>query len=170
MSNNKEIRENLVKYFKDEHNFDLDVTDLDVMQGTFEEFFEAHEREDEFYVTVFKDCARIFPMDRGGWSCMEIREHEGYNFKEEALKLCDQLNNKTTLNGSLLDKNIEACALPVRAISALRYCYPEDNRIYTLGDLVNLSEREILRYRHLGHKTLSEIVQYLDSIGLEMTK
>ena len=55
-----------------------------------------------------------------------------------------------------LRRPIDALNLSERACRALTDCAPS-RRVRTVGELIALSDRELLRYRGIGEKTLAEI-------------
>jgi len=61
----------------------------------------------------------------------------------------------------LLNHNVEELELSVRSSNCLK-----DAGIRTLGDLVQKSEAEMLKYRNFGRKSLQELVDILDDMGL----
>ena len=61
----------------------------------------------------------------------------------------------------LLDKSVEELELSVRSSNCLRAA-----EIKTIGDLVQKSEQEMLKYRNFGRKSLKEIQDILGEMGL----
>jgi DNA-directed RNA polymerase subunit alpha len=61
----------------------------------------------------------------------------------------------------LLEHSVEELELSVRSSNCLR-----DAGIRTLGDLVRKTEPEMLKYRNFGRKSLQELVDILDDMGL----
>jgi DNA-directed RNA polymerase subunit alpha len=62
---------------------------------------------------------------------------------------------------TLLEKSVEELELSVRSGNCLKAA-----NIKTLGDLVRKSEAEMLKYRNFGRKSLKEIVDILEPMGL----
>jgi DNA-directed RNA polymerase subunit alpha len=60
-----------------------------------------------------------------------------------------------------LEKNVEELELSVRSSNCLRAA-----EIKTIGDLVQKSESEMLKYRNFGRKSLKEIQDLLAETGL----
>jgi len=60
-----------------------------------------------------------------------------------------------------LDKSVEELELSVRSSNCLRAA-----EIKTIGDLVQKSEPEMLKYRNFGRKSLKEIQDILGEMGL----
>ena len=61
----------------------------------------------------------------------------------------------------LLDKSVEELELSVRSSNCLRAA-----EIKNIGDLVQKSEPEMLKYRNFGRKSLKEIQDILGEMGL----
>ena len=61
----------------------------------------------------------------------------------------------------LLDKSVEELELSVRSSNCLRAA-----EIKSIGDLVQKSEPEMLKYRNFGRKSLKEIQDILGEMGL----
>jgi DNA-directed RNA polymerase subunit alpha len=79
---------------------------------------------------------------------IEVREEEP---DEEFLK-----------TKSVLEKSVEELELSVRSGNCLKAA-----NISTLGDLVRKSEAEMLKYRNFGRKSLKEIADMLEPMGLQ---
>jgi DNA-directed RNA polymerase subunit alpha len=62
---------------------------------------------------------------------------------------------------TLLEKSVEELELSVRSSNCLRAA-----EIRTLGDLVQKSEPEMLKFRNFGRKSLKEIQDILSEMGL----
>ena len=60
-----------------------------------------------------------------------------------------------------LDRSVEELELSVRSSNCLRQA-----DIKTIGDLVQKSEAEMLKYRNFGRKSLKEIQDVLTDMGL----
>ena len=63
----------------------------------------------------------------------------------------------------MLDKSINDLELSVRSANCL-----SDAGIETLRELVVKSEAEMLKYRNFGKRSLTEIVQVLETLGLSL--
>ena len=81
---------------------------------------------------------------------VEPEEEEEEVIDPEQLKLMETLSH-----------NVEELELSVRSSNCLR-----DAGIKTLGDLVQKTEAEMLKYRNFGRKSLQELVDILDDMGL----
>jgi len=75
--------------------------------------------------------------------------------------------NESIINESLLNTKIHHMDLTVRSINRLR-----DNDIYTLGELIKYSEKQLLEFRGLGNKTMHDIEDTLERYynGIELKK
>jgi len=66
---------------------------------------------------------------------------------------------------NILDKQIEELELGIRVINALKIHKPE---IKTIGDLILMSEGELLRIPGFGRKSLKEVKEVLNLIDLRL--
>ena len=91
----------------------------------------------------------------------KMKEKESY-----IMKLEDMLNMKHTsdveIDRSLEMKRLVDCNLSVRALNCLKSIDFE-----TVGDLVKVRRGELLKIRCFGRKTLTELDEFLDFLGLE---
>lgn len=86
------------------------------------------------------------------WMSFDVEPEEEVEevIDEEQLQLMEVLNH-----------SVEELELSVRSSNCLR-----DAGIRTLGDLVQKSEAEMLKYRNFGRKSLQELVDILSDMGL----
>ena len=103
-----------------------------------------------------------------------------YNIKPEAAKILhdhfslfirfeepfeeeveEEVDEDTVRIRTLLEKSVEELELSVRSSNCLRAA-----EIKTIGDLVQKSESEMLKYRNFGRKSLKEIQDILGEMGL----
>jgi DNA-directed RNA polymerase alpha subunit len=63
------------------------------------------------------------------------------------------------------DRSIDDLELSVRSINCLRIA-----GITTIGDLASKSREELLSLRHFGRRSLREVVEVLDNVGLELRR
>lgn len=94
---------------------------------------------------------RLFAGD----DCLVVRQME----TESAT---GDMDPETIRVRQLLKSDIKDCDFTVRA----RNCLIGSN-VHTLADLVSHEQSELLKFRNFGKKTLEELTEYLDSIGLE---
>jgi DNA-directed RNA polymerase subunit alpha len=63
----------------------------------------------------------------------------------------------------LLERSVEELELSVRSSNCLKAA-----NLKTLGELVTKSESDMLKYRNFGRKSLKEIADILDGMGLHL--
>ncbi|MBD3235378.1 MAG: DNA-directed RNA polymerase subunit alpha [Candidatus Eisenbacteria bacterium] len=106
----------------------------------------------------------ILPQDALAMSAKILRDHFEIfvrfeeEFEEEAEERVDE---EFTRIKALLGKSVEELELSVRSANCLRAA-----RIRTLGDLVQKTEQEMLQYRNFGKKSLKEIEDLIEGMGL----
>jgi len=83
------------------------------------------------------------------------------HFEEESLVEEEETDKEADKLKQLLQKSVEELELSVRSGNCLRAA-----NIRTLGDLVQKSEPEMLKYRNFGRKSLKEIQDILEQMGL----
>ncbi|MBN2467614.1 MAG: DNA-directed RNA polymerase subunit alpha [Deltaproteobacteria bacterium] len=84
------------------------------------------------------------------------------NFEEEEIELEEVTEEKPKLNENLY-KNINELELSVRAANCLR-----NSNINYIGELVQKTEAEMLKTKNFGRKSLNEIKQILEEMGLSL--
>ena len=98
------------------------------------------------------------------------------NLLNEHLKLFVDLSDESSITEVLVEKNekgkekilemtIEELDLSVRSFNCLKRA-----GINTVDDLINKSEEEMMKVRNLGKKSLEEVTQKLQSLGLGLRK
>ena len=65
----------------------------------------------------------------------------------------------------ILEMNIEDLDLSVRSYNCLKRA-----SVNTVGDLADKTEEEMMKVRNLGRKSLEEVIQKLESLGLSLRK
>lgn len=93
-----------------------------------------------------------------------LNDHLAVLIKNEApVQMDDQaeLDEDTARMRNLLKTRVDELELSVRSANCLRAA-----GIETLGDLVRRSEQEMLEFRNFGRKSLTELHQVLDDLGL----
>lgn len=85
------------------------------------------------------------------------------------LKHLNALNEQAAKEAAL--NNLPVCArkvtefdLSIRALNCLRAA-----DIETVGDLINYSKRDLMRFRNFGKKSLIELEDFVESLGLEFS-
>lgn len=73
------------------------------------------------------------------------------------------INTDNDKQHKILDKNIEDLDLSVRSYNCLKRA-----AIHTVKDLTKLSEDDMLKVRNLGRKSLDEVIQKLNALGLNL--
>jgi DNA-directed RNA polymerase subunit alpha len=118
---------------------------------------------DKLTVEVWTDRS-ILPQDAVAVAAKVLRDH--FNLfihfeepiEEEVEEEVDEDSQRTR---KMLDKSVEELELSVRSSNCLRAA-----EIKTIGDLVQKSEAEMLKYRNFGRKSLKEIQDILGEMGL----
>ena len=118
---------------------------------------------DKLTVEVWTDRS-ILPSDAVAVAARILRDHFNLfiHFEEPIEEEVEEEVNEDTLRiRRLLDKSVEELELSVRSSNCLRAA-----EIKTIGDLVQKSEPEMLKYRNFGRKSLKEIQDILGEMGL----
>ncbi len=106
----------------------------------------------------------ILPQDALAMAGKVLRDHFSIfvkfeeEFEEEAEEKVDE--EFTRIKG-MLEKSVDELELSVRSANCLRAA-----RLRTLGDLVRKTEQEMLLYRNFGKKSLKEIQDLIQGMGL----
>lgn len=106
----------------------------------------------------------ILPQDALAMTAKILRDHFSLfvkfeeEFEEEEEEKVDE---EFTRIKALLERSVDELELSVRSANCLRAA-----RIRTLGDLVQKSEPEMLQYRNFGKKSLKEIQDLIENMGL----
>jgi DNA-directed RNA polymerase subunit alpha len=106
----------------------------------------------------------ILPEDALAVAGRILRDHFSLfvRFKEEVIEEAEEkVDEEFTRIKTLLEKSVDELELSVRSANCLRAA-----RIRTLGDLVQKSEAEMLQYRNFGKKSLKEIQDLIQGMGL----
>jgi len=119
---------------------------------------------DELILEIWTD-ASILPQDALAMAGKILRDHFSLfvkfeeEFEEEAEEKVDE---EFTRIKAMLEKSVDELELSVRSANCLRAA-----RIRTLGDLVQKTEQEMLQYRNFGKKSLKEIQDLIQGMGLD---
>ncbi len=106
----------------------------------------------------------IVPQDALAMTAKLLRDHFNLfvtfeeKFEEEEEEKVDE---EFTRIKALLERSVDELELSVRSANCLRAA-----RIRSLGDLVTKSEAEMLQYRNFGKKSLREIQDLIENMGL----
>jgi len=106
----------------------------------------------------------ILPEDALAVAGKILRDHFNLfvRFKEEIVEEAEEkVDEEFTRIKTLLEKGVDELELSVRSANCLRAA-----RIRSLGDLVQKSEAEMLQYRNFGKKSLKEIQDLIQGMGL----
>ncbi len=75
------------------------------------------------------------------------------------------IENKADPGGRVLEMTIEELDLSVRSFNCLKRA-----GIDTVEDLTNRTEEDMIKVRNLGRKSLEEVIQKLETLGLDLKK
>jgi DNA-directed RNA polymerase subunit alpha len=118
---------------------------------------------DKLSIDVWTD-ASILPSDAVAVAAKILRDHFNLfiHFEEPIEEEVEEEVNEDILRiRRLLEKSVEELELSVRSSNCLRAA-----EIKNIGDLVQKSEGEMLKYRNFGRKSLKEIQDILGEMGL----
>lgn len=111
-----------------------------------------------------KTDGSISPTDAISYSASVLKSHltvvESLS-KPEVLEVTDNLSEETLATRKLLKSTIDEMELSVRSFNCLQAA-----GIKYIHELVNKEENEMLRYKNFGRKSLTELVEKLDEMGL----
>ncbi len=106
----------------------------------------------------------ISPIDALSYSASVLKSHlsvvESLS-KPEVLEVSDNLSEETLATRKLLRSTIDEMELSVRSFNCLQAA-----GIKYIHELVNKEENEMLKYKNFGRKSLTELVEKLDEMGL----
>jgi DNA-directed RNA polymerase subunit alpha len=119
---------------------------------------------DKLTLEVWTDGS-ILPKDAMAYAAMILKDHFGLfvDFEEPIEREEEQEEDKEVSRiRDLLEKSVEEMELSVRSANCLRAA-----GIKTIGELVQKSESAMLKYRNFGRKSLKEISDILNNMGLQ---
>lgn len=108
----------------------------------------------------------ITPEDALGYASKILKDHMllFIHFEEEPEEeVDDEVNEESEKMKELLERSVEELELSVRSSNCLKAA-----NLKTLGELVTKSESDMLKYRNFGRKSLKEIADILDGMGLHL--
>jgi DNA-directed RNA polymerase subunit alpha len=119
---------------------------------------------DKLLIEIWTD-GRITPEDALGHAAKILKDHMTIfiNFEEEPEEVVEEVDEEQERLKELLLRSVEEMELSVRSSNCLKTA-----NIKTIGDLVQKSETEMLRYRNFGRKSLNEIKEILAEMGLSL--
>ncbi|MDD3643204.1 MAG: DNA-directed RNA polymerase subunit alpha [Candidatus Krumholzibacteria bacterium] len=106
------------------------------------------------------------PEDALGYASKILKDHMllFIRFDEEPVEEADEVvNEETERLRDLFARTVEELELSVRSSNCLKAA-----NIKTLGELVQKTEGDMLKYRNFGRKSLKEIAEILDGMGLHL--
>jgi len=106
----------------------------------------------------------ISPKDAISYSASVIIENLKYVqaiSQPEVLEIIEQVDEETVTIRKLLNSTIDEMELSVRSYNCLQAA-----GIKYINDLVQKEENEMLKYKNFGRKSLTELVEKLDEMGL----
>jgi DNA-directed RNA polymerase subunit alpha len=117
---------------------------------------------DKLIFDVWTD-GTIRPDDALAYAAKILKDHMMLliNFEEEAEPEDEEIDEEAEQMKELLSRGVEELELSVRSANCLAAA-----KIKTLGDLVQKSEVEMLKYRNFGKKSLGELNSILKKLGL----
>jgi DNA-directed RNA polymerase subunit alpha len=118
---------------------------------------------DKLTVEVWTDRS-ILPSDAVAVAAKILRDHFNLfiHFEEPIEEeVEEEVDHELMRVRRLLDKSVEELELSVRSSNCLRAA-----EIRSIGDLVQKTEPEMLKYRNFGRKSLKEIQDILGEMGL----
>ncbi len=108
----------------------------------------------------------VTPEDALGYAAKILKDHMllFIHFEEEPEEEEEeQIDEEFERMKELLGRSVEELELSVRSSNCLKAA-----NIKTLGDLVLKTEGDMLKYRNFGRKSLKEIVEILEGMGLHL--
>ncbi len=108
----------------------------------------------------------VTPDDALGYAAKILKDHMllFIHFEEEPVEEIDEVvNEESEKMKELLERSVEELELSVRSSNCLKAA-----NLKNLGELVTKSESDMLKYRNFGRKSLKEIADILDGMGLHL--
>jgi DNA-directed RNA polymerase subunit alpha len=118
---------------------------------------------DKLTLDVWTDGS-VIPSDALAYAAKILKDHFALfvHFEEEIVEEVEEEIDEEFLRiKTLLERSVEELELSVRSSNCLKAA-----EIKTIGDLVTKTEGEMLKYRNFGRKSLKEIADILQSMGL----
>jgi len=118
---------------------------------------------DRLILEVWTDGS-VVPTDALSTAGRILKDHFGLfvHFEEEVIAEEEEVDKETERIRHLLQKSVDELELSVRSGNCLRAA-----EIKTLWELVQKTEQDMLKYRNFGRKSLKEIQDILESMGLK---
>lgn len=117
---------------------------------------------DRLIVEIETD-GRIKPEDALAHAAKILKDHLPIfiNFEEEPEEEVEEVDEAKEKMKELMGRSVEEMELSVRSSNCLKTA-----NIKNIGDLVQKTDSEMLRYRNFGRKSLNEIKERLSEMGL----
>jgi len=121
---------------------------------------------DSLNLEIYTDGS-VTPEDALGYGAKILKDHfllfihfdeEPFEEEEE-----EEVDEELLKMRELLSRNVEELELSVRSSNCLKAA-----KIRTLGELVQKTESDMLKYRNFGRKSLKEITDILEGMGLHL--
>ena len=105
----------------------------------------------------------VSPQDSIGYAAKLLKDHMAIfiNFEELPETAEEPAERALSQMNEILNRSVEELELSVRSYNCLK-----NANIQTIGDLVQKSEAEMLRTKNFGRKSLNEIKEILQGLGL----
>jgi DNA-directed RNA polymerase subunit alpha len=118
---------------------------------------------DKLTLEIWTDGS-VIPSDALAYGAKILKDHFALfvHFEEEIeVEQEEEVDEEFLRIKALLERSVEELELSVRSSNCLKAA-----NIKTIGDLVQKSEGEMLKYRNFGRKSLKEIADILQSMNL----
>ncbi|MFO7801114.1 MAG: DNA-directed RNA polymerase subunit alpha [Desulfovermiculus sp.] len=118
---------------------------------------------DKLVMEVWTDGS-ITPEDSLAYSAKILKDQLSVfvNFDEESTHRREPQHSSEEID-EVLFRSIDDLELPVRASNCLKKA-----NIYTVGELVQKTENELLKAKNFGRKSLDDIIKVLNDMGLDL--
>ncbi|MDZ7760971.1 MAG: DNA-directed RNA polymerase subunit alpha [Desulfovermiculus sp.] len=118
---------------------------------------------DKLVMEVWTDGS-ITPEDSLAYSAKILKDQLTVfvNFDEDSTRKREPQHSSEEID-EILFRSIDDMELPVRASNCLKKA-----NIYTVGELVQRTENELLKAKNFGRKSLDDIIQVLNDMGLDL--
>ena len=118
---------------------------------------------DKLIMEVWTDGS-ITPEDSLAYSAKIIKDQLSVfvNFDEDSTRRREPQHSSDDIDEALF-RSIDDLELPVRASNCLKKA-----NIYSVGELVQRTENELLKAKNFGRKSLDDIIKVLNDMGLDL--
>jgi len=120
---------------------------------------------DALFIEITTDGS-VTPEDALGYAAKILKDHMQFfiHFEEEPMEeVVEKVDEELERMKELLNRSVEELELSVRSSNCLKAA-----NIKNLGELVRKTEADMLKYRNFGRKSLREIVEILEGMGLSL--